>query len=70
MVVDLPDPFGPRNPVTRPGSTTNERSSTTVRLPYRLVTCSNSSGRAVRADDAVSVGGASSSVSVISSSSG
>src|SRR5690606_15509535 len=40
IVVDLPDPFGPRNPVTRPGGTVNDRASTTLRSPYRLVTCS------------------------------
>lgn len=28
MVVDLPAPFGPRKPVTLPGCTTNETSST------------------------------------------
>ena len=28
MVVDLPDPFGPRNPVTMPGRTLKLRSST------------------------------------------
>ena len=27
-VVDLPEPLGPRKPVTRPASTVNERSST------------------------------------------
>ena len=27
-VVVLPEPFGPRKPVTRPGSTVNDRSST------------------------------------------
>jgi hypothetical protein len=30
MVVDFPDPFGPRKPVTRPGGTVKVRSSTTV----------------------------------------
>ena len=30
MVVDLPDPFGPRNPVTTPGGTSKVRSSTAV----------------------------------------
>ena len=33
IVVDLPDPFGPRNPVTRPGRATNDRSLTTVCSP-------------------------------------
>ncbi len=28
IVVDLPDPFGPRNPVTVPGRTANDRLST------------------------------------------
>ena len=38
MVVDLPAPLGPRNPVTRPGRTAKETSSTaTVLSPYRLV---------------------------------
>jgi hypothetical protein len=27
-VVVFPDPFGPKNPVTRPGSTSKDRSST------------------------------------------
>src|SRR6478735_9885071 len=37
MVVDLPAPLGPRNPVTIPGCTAKERSSTAVVLPYCLV---------------------------------
>ncbi len=37
MVVVLPAPFGPRKPVTVPGSSSNETSSTTVRSPYFLV---------------------------------
>ena len=36
-VVLLPAPFGPRNPVTRPGFTSNERSSTAVTSPNRFV---------------------------------
>src|SRR4051812_16631311 len=36
-VVVLPAPFGPRNPVTRPGSTVKDRSLTAARSPYRLV---------------------------------
>src|ERR1700749_4147452 len=36
MVVDLPAPFGPRNAVTTPGSTTKLSRSTTVLSPYRL----------------------------------
>ena len=37
MVVDLPDPFGPRKPVTLPGCTVNERSSTATVRPNRFV---------------------------------
>ena len=37
MVVDLPAPFGPRKPVTRPGWTVNDRSSTATVFPYRLL---------------------------------
>src|SRR5829696_8254967 len=37
IVVDFPDPLGPRNPLTRPGRTTNDRSSTATVLPNRLV---------------------------------
>ncbi|CAM5560830.1 hypothetical protein SMICM304S_06581 [Streptomyces microflavus] len=33
MVVDLPDPLGPRKPVTAPGRTWKERSSTAVFAP-------------------------------------
>jgi hypothetical protein len=33
IVVDLPEPLGPRNPVTRPGLATNDRSATTARSP-------------------------------------
>src|SRR4051794_30003281 len=36
-VVVLPAPFGPRNPVTRPGSTVNDRSSTARSFRYTLV---------------------------------
>src|SRR5215831_21323166 len=36
MVVDLPAPFGPRNPVTSPGSTRNDRPSTATVSPYFL----------------------------------
>jgi hypothetical protein len=35
--VELPAPFGPRNPVAVPGSTVNDTSSTAVTCPYRLV---------------------------------
>ena len=34
--VDLPAPFGPRKPVTRPAGATKLTSSTTVREPYFL----------------------------------
>lgn len=37
MVVDFPDPFGPRKPVTVPGLTSNERLSMTVFDPYFFV---------------------------------
>jgi hypothetical protein len=37
IVVDLPDPLGPRNPVTTPGGTSKVRLSTAVDAPYRLV---------------------------------
>src|SRR5215831_14062854 len=36
MVVDFPAPFGPRNPVTWPGGTRKDRSSTATVPPYRL----------------------------------
>ncbi|CCI52066.1 hypothetical protein BN13_140058 [Nostocoides jenkinsii Ben 74] len=35
-VVVLPAPFGPRKPVTRPGSTVKVRSRTAVKSPNRL----------------------------------
>src|ERR1700686_2542156 len=38
MVVDLPDPLGPRNPVTWPGFTSKDRSSTATVSWYRFVT--------------------------------
>src|SRR6201995_3805973 len=37
MVVDLPDPLGPRNPVTVPGFPSNVSPSTATVGPYRLV---------------------------------
>src|SRR3954452_19481232 len=37
IVVDLPAPFGPRKPVTMPGCTVKERSSTASLSPYRFV---------------------------------
>src|SRR5689334_13512535 len=37
IVVVLPAPFGPRKPVTLPGSTPNVRSSTATLSPYRFV---------------------------------
>ncbi len=36
MVVDLPAPLGPRNPVTRPGVAVNETSSTAVNVAVGL----------------------------------
>ena len=38
IVVDLPAPLGPRNPVTRPGRAVKLTSSTAVNSPYVLVT--------------------------------
>src|SRR5690348_12841451 len=40
MVVDFPAPFGPRNPVIRPGASSKVRSLTAVTVPYRLVSAS------------------------------
>ncbi|PSK52165.1 hypothetical protein B0E38_04863 [Streptomyces sp. 111WW2] len=37
IVVDLPEPLGPRKPVTAPGRTWKERLYTAVLSPYRLV---------------------------------
>src|ERR1700752_2487131 len=37
IVEVLPAPFGPRKPVTLPGSTVNDRSSTATVPPYLLV---------------------------------
>src|SRR5712671_7216590 len=37
MVVDFPAPFGPRNPVMRPGASSKDRSLIAVTVPYRLV---------------------------------
>ena len=37
IVVDLPAPFGPRNPVTRPGRTVRSMPSTAVFAPYFFV---------------------------------
>jgi hypothetical protein len=42
IVVDLPAPFGPRNPVIRPGSTEKVRSSTASVAPNRFVRLSTS----------------------------
>ena len=39
-VVVLPAPFGPRNPVTRPGATSKDRSSTARTGPNDLERCS------------------------------
>ena len=41
--VVLPAPFGPRKPVTTPGSTRAVKSDTAVTGPKRLVTPENSS---------------------------
>ena len=40
MVVDFPAPFGPRNPVMRPGASRKVRSSTAGTARYRLVSAS------------------------------
>jgi hypothetical protein len=37
MVVDLPDPFAPRKPVTQPGSTSKLRPAAATARPYLLV---------------------------------
>jgi hypothetical protein len=37
IVVDLPAPFGPRKPVTLPGSTSKVRPSTARTAPYSFV---------------------------------
>ena len=37
MVVDLPEPLGPRKPKISPGATENETRSTAVKSPKRLV---------------------------------
>ena len=37
IVVDLPAPFGPRKPVTRPGWAVKETLSTAVKPPYLRV---------------------------------
>jgi hypothetical protein len=37
IVVDLPAPFGPKNPVTFPGATVKLISCTAVLLPYLFV---------------------------------
>jgi hypothetical protein len=37
IVVDLPEPLGPRKPVTLPGTTSNDTSSTATESPTRLV---------------------------------
>src|SRR6478672_2427030 len=42
MVVDFPDPFGPRNPVTIPGCTKKLNPSTASLSPYRLLRFSTS----------------------------
>src|SRR5215471_3929223 len=42
IVVDLPAPFGPRNPVTTPGRTTKSSPLTASLSPYRLLRFSTS----------------------------
>lgn len=37
MVVDLPEPFGPKKPVTSPSGAVNDSALTAVELEYRLV---------------------------------
>jgi hypothetical protein len=37
IVVDFPEPFGPRKPVTTPGETVKLRSLSATVFPYRLV---------------------------------
>ena len=44
IAVDLPAPLGPSRPTTDPAGTWKERSSSTVRLPKRLTSPSNSIG--------------------------
>ena len=59
MVVDLPAPFGPRKPVTVPGSQVNDTSSTAGGSPYRLVSVRRDHGhqRAAPAGRAPSAAG-------------
>src|SRR6188768_3135147 len=40
IVVDLPAPFGPRNPKISPCDTSSDTSSTATKVPKRLVRCS------------------------------
>jgi hypothetical protein len=44
MVVDFPGPFGPKNPVTRPGRAEKLMSSTAVKPPYGGGTTRSSEG--------------------------
>lgn len=46
--VDLPAPFGPRNPKISPAATENETFSMPRLLPYRLVMRSTTTGSAER----------------------
>src|ERR1039458_443495 len=55
-VVVLPEPLGPRNPVTRPGSTTKSRWSTARMVPKCLVKPDISIG-SPRGAGAVDIGG-------------
>src|SRR5215468_8982017 len=47
-VVVLPDPFGPRNPVTRPGWTVNDNPSTALTFGYTLVSPDTTSWPSMR----------------------
>ena len=49
IVVLLPDPFGPRKPVTRPGWTSKLRSSTATVFPNRFVRLRTSIMATIRA---------------------
>src|SRR5262252_817946 len=46
-VVVLPAPFGPQRPTISPAATSNDRSSTAVKLPYVRPKCSTAIGMAV-----------------------
>src|SRR5699024_9298816 len=42
IVVDFPEPLGPRKPVTRPGGAVKDSASNTLCVPYTLVSSSTS----------------------------